>query len=79
MAYRNDSESPTTSSGRVTLNTVSDNGGSDNGANPTGNIGIFSTVTVVGINDAPVLAGGRTACRASMRTPPAAARRSRPC
>nr|WP_315537796.1 DUF4347 domain-containing protein [uncultured Comamonas sp.] len=59
MAYRNDSESPTTSSGRVvTLNTVSDNGGSDNGANPTGNIGIFSTVTVVGINDAPVLAGG---------------------
>lgn len=57
MAYRNDSESPTVANRVVTLNTVSDNGGSDNGGIPTAAIGIFSTVTVVGVNDAPVLAG----------------------
>ncbi len=58
MAYRNDSESPNTANRVVTLNTVSDDGGSANGALPTAAIGISSTVTVVGINDAPVLAGG---------------------
>ncbi|HDS1679051.1 TPA: DUF4347 domain-containing protein [Pseudomonas putida] len=57
MAYRNDSESPNTANRVVTLNTVSDNGGSANGGLPTAAIGIFSTVTVVGVNDAPVLAG----------------------
>lgn len=58
MAYRNDSESPNTANRVVTLNTVSDDGGSANGGLPTAAIGISSTVTVVGINDAPVLAGG---------------------
>ncbi|NER66274.1 hypothetical protein G3436_23450 [Pseudomonas sp. MAFF212427] len=58
MAYRNDSESPNTSNRVVTLSSVSDNGGSANGGVPTAAIGIFSTVTVVGINDAPVLSGG---------------------
>ena len=58
MAYRNDSESPNTANRVVTLATVSDNGGSANGGIPTAAVGIFSTVTVVGINDAPVLAGG---------------------
>lgn len=57
MAYRNDSESPTVSNRVVTLSSVSDNGGSANGGVPTASIGIFSTVAVVGVNDAPVLAG----------------------
>jgi len=57
MAYRNDSESPNTANRVVTLNTLSDNGGTDNGGIPTSAVGIASTVTVVGINDAPVLAG----------------------
>ncbi|WP_313569836.1 DUF4347 domain-containing protein [Comamonas terrigena] len=57
MAYRNDSESPNTANRVVTLTTVSDNGGSANGGIPTAAVGIFSTVTVVGVNDAPVLAG----------------------
>ena len=58
MAYRNDSESPNTANRVVTLNTLSDNGGTDNGGIPTIAVGVASTVTVVGINDAPVLAGG---------------------
>ncbi|WP_426809186.1 DUF4347 domain-containing protein [Pseudomonas sp. WOUb67] len=58
MAYRNDSDSPNTTNRVVTLSTVSDNGGSANGGLPTLAVGIFSTVTVVGINDAPVLSGG---------------------
>ncbi|MEN5301117.1 DUF4347 domain-containing protein [Pseudomonas sp. TWI628] len=58
MAYRNDSESPTTANRVVYLSTVSDNGGSNDGGTPTTAVGIFSTVTVVGINDAPVLSGG---------------------
>ncbi|MDH1701761.1 DUF4347 domain-containing protein [Comamonas terrigena] len=58
MAYRNDSESPNTANRVVTLNTVSDNGGTDDGGIPTIAVGVASTVTVVGINDAPVLAGG---------------------
>ncbi len=58
MAYRNDSESPNTANRVVTLNTLSDNGGTDYGGIPTIAVGIASTVTVVGINDAPVLAGG---------------------
>ncbi|WP_218585602.1 DUF4347 domain-containing protein [Pseudomonas sp. Marseille-P9899] len=57
MAYRNDSESPNVSNRVVTLNSVTDNGGSANGGLPTASIGIFSTVAVVGVNDAPVLAG----------------------
>ncbi len=58
MAYRNDSESPNTANRVVTLNTLSDNGGTDDGGIPTIAVGVASTVTVVGINDAPVLAGG---------------------
>lgn len=58
MAYRNDSDSPNTTNRVVTLSAVSDNGGSANGGLPIAAIGIFSTVTVVGINDAPVLTGG---------------------
>ncbi|MDI9855895.1 DUF4347 domain-containing protein [Comamonas sp. 17RB] len=57
MAYRNDSESPTTTDRVVTLSTVSDNGGSANGGIDTTSLGLSSTVTVVGVNDAPVLAG----------------------
>ncbi|MQG95527.1 DUF4347 domain-containing protein [Pseudomonas sp. MN1F] len=58
LSYRNDSESPTTVNRVVSLSTVSDNGGSSNGGQATAAVGIFSTVTVVGINDAPVLSGG---------------------
>lgn len=58
IAYRNDSETPTTVNRVVTLSTVSDSGGNTNGGQPTAAVGIFSTVTVVGINDAPVLSGG---------------------
>src|SRR5690606_26504881 len=53
MAYRNDSESPNTANRAVTLGTVSDNGGL-----PAAAVGTFSTVKVVGVNDAPVLSGG---------------------
>jgi hypothetical protein len=58
LYYRNDSESPNTANRVVTLNTVSDNGGNTDGGQPTASVGVFSTVTVVGINDAPILAGG---------------------
>ncbi len=58
MAYRNDSDSPNTANRVVTLNTVSDNGGIDDGGVPTMAVGISSTVTIVGVNDAPVLANG---------------------
>jgi hypothetical protein len=57
MAYRNDSESPNVSNRVVTLSSLTDNGGEANGGLPTASIGIFSTVAVVGVNDAPVLAG----------------------
>jgi len=58
MSYRNDSETPTTANRVVTLSTVSDNGGNTDGGQPTAAVGIASTVTVVAINDAPVLSGG---------------------
>ena len=58
LAYRNDSDSPNTANRVVTLNTLSDNGGSANGGLPTTAVGIFSTVSLVGVNDAPVLSGG---------------------
>ena len=57
ISYRNDSETPTTVNRVVTLSTVSDNGGTVDGGQPTASVGIFSTVAVVGVNDAPVLAG----------------------
>ena len=57
MAYRNDSDSPNTANRVVTLSSVTDNGGSANGGVPTAAIGIFSTVAVVGVNDAPILSG----------------------
>ena len=58
IAYRNDSDTPITTNRVVTLSSVSDNGGTAGGGQPTAAVGIFSTVTVVGINDAPVLSGG---------------------
>ncbi|QXI32708.1 DUF4347 domain-containing protein [Pseudomonas promysalinigenes] len=58
LAYRNDSDSPNTANRVVTLNTLSDNGGSANGGLPTTAVGIFSTVSLVSVNDAPVLSGG---------------------
>jgi hypothetical protein len=58
MAYRNDSESPSTANRVVTLTTVKDSGGTANGGVDTKTVAVSSTVKVVGVNDAPVLAGG---------------------
>lgn len=64
ITYRNSSENPTTTSGRViTLISIQDNGGTANGGVDTTSLSIASTVTIVVVNDAPVLttSGGTTA------------------
>lgn len=57
LQYRNDSDNPTTSSGRtVTLTSITDSGGSANGANPTASLAIASTVGLSAVNDVPAIA-----------------------
>lgn len=58
MTYRNASEGPTGSSRVVTLLAVTDTGGSANAGIDTAVPGITSTVTLVSVNDAPILSGG---------------------
>ena len=55
LTYRNDSEAPTTGNRVVTLTGLQDSGGTANAGTDTSSLSIASTVTVVAINDAPVL------------------------
>ncbi len=52
LAYRNTSDNPTTAGNRVvTITTISDNGGGSNSTTPN----LTSTVSLTGVNDAPVV------------------------
>lgn len=56
MKYQNASENPNTASGRtVTLTSLTDNGGTSNGGVDTSTLSCASMVTVVAVNDAPVV------------------------
>ncbi|NIE74160.1 DUF4347 domain-containing protein [Pantoea sp. Ap-967] len=58
IAYRNDSNAPTGTLRTVTLTSVRDSGGTSNGGIDTSALSITSVVTLVAVNDAPVLSGG---------------------
>lgn len=53
ITYQNDSDNPTGTSRTVTLVSVQDNGGTDNGGKDTAALSIASTVTIASVNDAP--------------------------
>ncbi|MDD5339372.1 MAG: choice-of-anchor D domain-containing protein, partial [Dehalococcoidales bacterium] len=55
MTYMNTSENPNTSDRVVTLTSIQDNGGTDNGGDNTTVLSVVSTVTVVAVNDPPVI------------------------
>jgi len=55
MTYMNTSENPNTSNRVVTLTSIQDNGGTDNGGVNTTALSVVSTVTVVAVNDRPVV------------------------
>ncbi|NHI01222.1 Calcium-binding lectin RapA2 [Oceanimonas sp. MB9] len=54
MSYQNNSDAPDTSNRVVTLTSLQDSGGVANGGDDTASLAVASTVTVVGVNDAPV-------------------------
>ena len=57
ISYQNNSEKPTTTNTRiVTLVSISDDGGTANGGDDVAAISVASTVTVVAVNDIPVIA-----------------------
>jgi len=57
ITYQNNSEKPTTTDTRiVTLASISDDGGTDDGGDFVAAISVSSTVTVVAVNDIPVIA-----------------------
>ncbi|WP_344960203.1 hypothetical protein, partial [Zobellella aerophila] len=53
LSYQNNSDVPSTSNRVVTLTSLQDSGGTANGGDNTGSLAVASTVTVVGVNDAP--------------------------
>ena len=56
ISYQNNSETPTTSDTRiVSLTSISDDGGTANGGDFVAAISVSSTVTVVAVNDIPVI------------------------
>ncbi len=55
MTYRDTSDNPTGGPRTVTLTTARDNGGTSDGGSDTALLGLASTVTVVAVNDAPVV------------------------
>ncbi len=60
ITYRNSSEAPTAANRVVTLTGVRDNGGTTNGGVNTTALSIASTVSVVAVNDAPVISAPAT-------------------
>ncbi|SKB48751.1 gliding motility-associated C-terminal domain-containing protein [Sphingobacterium nematocida] len=62
VSYRNSSEAPTSINRVVSLTSIQDNGGTANGGVNTTSLSIASTVTVVAVNNAPVVttSGGNT-------------------
>jgi len=58
MSYRNSSDSPSTTTRVITLTSITDNGGTANGGVDTTATSIATSVSVVAVNDAPVLSGG---------------------
>ncbi|TBU87362.1 DUF4347 domain-containing protein [Phytopseudomonas dryadis] len=58
ITYRNASEAPTTTARTVTLTSITDSGGIDNGGSDTRYLAIAANVAVVAVNDAPTLSGG---------------------
>ncbi len=70
MTYRDTSDNPTGGVRTVTLTSARDNGGTSNGGNDTAVLNLASTVTVVPVNDAPVLttSGGSAAFTAGDNT-----------
>ena len=55
ITYRNESDTPNTSNRVVTLTSIKDDGGTANSGSDTNLINVVSTVTVVGVNNAPTL------------------------
>ena len=53
LAYRNTSQDPTDGNRVVTITSLTDNGGVDAYNDDTAELNVFSTVTVVSVNDAP--------------------------
>lgn len=70
LTYRDTSEAPTAGSRPITLTSIRDNGGTANGGTDTTALSLTSTVTVVAVNDAPVLttSGGNAAFTAGDNT-----------
>ena len=62
LSYRNSSTDPTSINRVVTLTGIQDNGGTDNGGVDMTALSIASTVSVVAVNDAPIVttSGGNT-------------------
>ncbi|GGO81520.1 hypothetical protein GCM10011348_20750 [Marinobacterium nitratireducens] len=55
ISYQNNSNTPSTSNRVVTITSLRDSGGTANGGVDTASLSVASTVTVVGVNDAPTL------------------------
>ncbi|MCF6455829.1 tandem-95 repeat protein [Pseudoalteromonas sp. MMG024] len=56
LTYRNSSDNPTTAGNRVvTITSATDSGGTDNGGNNATTPNLTSTVSVTGVNDAPIV------------------------
>lgn len=70
ITYRNSSENPTAGTRVATLQQVQDDGGNANGGADTTVVSLASTVTVVAVNDAPVVttSGGSAAFTAGDNT-----------
>jgi len=60
LAYRHAGEKPTAGARTLTVTTLQDNGGTANSGVDTRSIAVASTVTVVPVNDAPVVTAGGT-------------------
>lgn len=57
IKYANTSENPISGNRVVTLTSLQDSGGTENGGNDTTSLNYTSTVTVAAVNDAPTLTG----------------------
>ncbi|MCT7655923.1 hypothetical protein MBH78_17530 [Oceanimonas sp. NS1] len=77
MSYQNNSDAPDTSNRVVTLTSLQDSGGVANGGDDTASLAVASTVTVVGVNDAPV-AVDDNASPSKRAAPPTAPRAAAP-
>ena len=58
ISYQNNSDNPTIGNRVVSITELTDSGGTAGGGDDTAVLSISSTVSVVGVNDAPEIAGG---------------------